>query len=102
MESATTIWSSALSNIAETVSAEQFKTWFDGVSLASVSPEQAVIRVPNAFYSKWFEMHYEGLIAGALRSSLGARPRVSFEIAPQELQPRPAPTLRSGPPSRTG
>ena len=99
MESATTIWSSALSNIAETVSAEQFKTWFDGVSLASVSPEQAVIRVPNAFYSKWFEMHYEGLIAGALRSSLGARPRVSFEIAPQELQPRPAPTDISPPAS---
>ena len=101
MESTATIWSSALSDIAATVSAEQFKTWFDGVSLASVSPEQAVIHVPNAFYSKWFEMHYEGLIAGALQSSLGTRPLVSFEIAPQKIQPRPAPTDIAPPASPT-
>lgn len=101
MESTATIWSSALSGIAETVSAEQFKTWFDGVSLASVSPERAVVRVPNAFYSKWFEMHYEGLIAGALQSSLGKRPLVSFEIAPQEIRPRQVPADTTMPVSPT-
>ena len=91
MQSVEAIWSSALSDIARTVSPNQLETWFDSVSLVSATADQAVVRVPNAFYSKWFELHYEGLIAGALETSLGTRPAVSFEIAPSKVKPRPAP-----------
>jgi len=91
MQSVEAIWSSALSDIAKTVSPNQLETWFNSVSLVSATADQAVVRVPNAFYSKWFELHYEGLIAGALEMSLGTRPSVSFEIAPPKVKPRPAP-----------
>ena len=97
MNATETIWSSALANIARTVTPEQFETWFKDVSLAAVTPERAVIRVPNAFYRKWFEMHYSDLIAAALEAETGTRPAVRLEIAPRELSPAPAPGTAPAP-----
>lgn len=82
MNSTETLWSSALTNIATAVQADQFETWFKDVSLADISDQKAVIRVPNAFYGKWFELHYADLIAGALEGEIGQRPEIAFEIAP--------------------
>ena len=98
MQTTESIWSSALSDIAKSVRPEQFNTWFNGVSLIGVTSDEAVVQVPNAFYCKWFEMHYEGLIGEALSASLGARPAVRFEVAQRELKPRPAP-MNIGPPA---
>ena len=91
MNATEAIWSSALSQIARTVQPEQFQTWFKDVSLVRVTPERATVQVPNAFYCKWFEMHYQSLIAGALESELGAEPAVQFEIAPRRISPKPQP-----------
>jgi chromosomal replication initiator protein len=96
MNSTETVWSSALSHIARAVSPEQFQTWFKDVSLTSLTPELATIHVPNAFYCKWFELHYRDLIGCALEAELDGRPEIRFEIAPPERPRRP----ESPPPSR--
>jgi len=88
MQTTEAIWSSALSAISSALKPGQLDTWFKDVSLIRATPEEATIRVPNAFYRKWFEMHYEGLIAEALGRDLGARPRINFELAEAELRPR--------------
>ncbi len=87
MNTTEAIWSSVLSDVAGAITPEQFKTWFKDVSLLDASPEEATVRVPNAFYCKWFELHYESLIAAALGAALGARPAVKFEVAPRKLEP---------------
>jgi len=89
------IWSAALSRIASSVRPEQFETWFKSISLADATPERAVVRVPNAFYGKWFEVHYVDLIAESLGQVLGARPTVAFEVEPR----KPAPPVVSQPPA---
>ena len=91
MNSTETVWSSALSNVASAIQPDQFDTWFKDVSLSELSPDKATIRVPNAFYSKWFELHYAELIAAALETELGGRPSIVFEIAAQEMPRRPRP-----------
>lgn len=92
MQTTEAIWSSALSDIAKAVRPEQFNTWFSDVSLTSATRDEAVVRVPNSFYCKWFEVHYEGLIGEALRASLGARPAIRFEVVQRELRPSAART----------
>ena len=94
MNTTEAIWSSALSNIARTLQPEQFRTWFKDTALVSVSPEKAIVRVPNAFYCKWFELHYQDLIRAALEAELGTPPALRFEIAapePPRIQPKPSP-----------
>ena len=98
MQTTEAIWSSALSAISASLKPGQLDTWFKDVSLVSASSEEATVRVPNAFYRKWFEMHYEGLIADALSPDLGARPRIRFELASPELRPRPSEKVSSPPP----
>ncbi len=100
MQTAEAIWSSVLTEMTKYISPEQFETWFTDVALTHATPQQAVIRVPNAFYSKWFEMHYAGLLADALHTSLGRRPEIHFEIAPRERKPQPAAPAPSSPPPR--
>ncbi len=95
MQTTETIWSSVLSLVAGTVRPEQLETWFKGVSLIELTADCATIRVPNAFYSKWFQIHYRDMIADALRSELGVRPEIRFEVAQSE--PRPQPAVEPGP-----
>ncbi len=97
-QTAEAIWASVLSNIASSVKPEQFETWFKDVYLARATREEAVVCVPNAFYCKWFEMHYESLLALALERVLGVRPVVKFEVAPCELKAPASQKTESLPP----
>lgn len=90
MNATETLWASVLSSVAASIQPEQFQAWFKDVSLLDANPAEATIQVPNAFYSKWFELHYAVLLADAFGAALGARPAIRFEIAPRTLRPRPA------------
>jgi len=96
MKTTEAIWSSALSTIGRSVQPEQLRTWFKDARLTRLTVDEAVICVPNSFYSKWFEIHYKELIIAALAAETGRRVALSIQVEPRRAVPQP-PVQRPAP-----
>ena len=72
------IWDQIKRNIRDNIPKPEFKTWLSQASLLEITPELAVIEVPNKFIASWLSENYSEHIQQFLRNIVGARPAIRF------------------------
>ena len=68
-------WNACLNHIKSNISDQAYSTWFDGLTLTSLSNEELTIQVPNKFHFEWLESKYRHLIDEAIQKA-GSHPLV--------------------------
>jgi len=86
------LWKKICSILSRELSERSFKTWFEPISLLAVSEESLSLSVPDQYYGKWLEDHYQNLILASIEEVLGHPLKIIYQVV--EL-PKAAPTLPS-------
>ena len=71
----------------ERVSRDIYETWFQDISIESISDYEATIRVPNRFFRDWIRDHYQTLleeVIGQVAEKRGLR--VAYTVSAPEAQ----------------
>ncbi len=74
------VWSKCLKTIAEHVTPQAYKTWFEPIRPISLKDDSLLIRVPNKFFYEWLEQHYIDLLKLAISKELGSKARLEYQI----------------------
>jgi chromosomal replication initiator protein len=72
------IWNRIKRNIQGDISKSEFKTWLSQTSLKEISPELAVIEVPNKFVATWLSDNYSEHIQRLLQNDVRTHPTIQF------------------------
>ena len=88
------LWKKICVILARELSESSFKTWFAPVSLLGVSEESLTISVPDQYFGKWLEGHYQNLILSSVEEVVGHPLKLTYQVVEP---PRTAPTLPSSP-----
>jgi chromosomal replication initiator protein len=81
------LWDDVCDRLRGALNETTFQTWFaeaDGLELDS---DTFSIRVPNDFTREWIEGHFLGLIAAAVKDSIGGERQVRLIVAASEPPP---------------
>ena len=92
------LWKNIRSVLSRELSERSFKTWFDPVSLLSVSPESLTLSVPDNYYGKWLEDHYQNLILSSVEEVLGHSLKIIYQVV--ATPPPAAPSLQVTSPAK--
>jgi len=68
-------WSACLNHIKSSISDQAYSTWFDDLTLTSLTSEELTIQVPNKFHFEWLESKYRHMIDEAIQK-VGSHPLV--------------------------
>ncbi len=79
-ERADRLWSEISQRLRAGMSAHDFETWFRPLAFR-LEDNQAILVVPNHFYSEWIKERHQDLLARALTEALGRGMGVTFELA---------------------
>ncbi|MEI7750492.1 MAG: chromosomal replication initiator protein DnaA [Candidatus Omnitrophota bacterium] len=90
------LWKKICSILSRELSERSFKTWFEPISLLAVSTESLTLSVPDQYYGKWLEDHYQNLILSSVEEVVGHPLKIAYQVV--EL-PKSAPSLPSSAPS---
>lgn len=71
-------WARITKNLESKVTRSEFKTWFSNISLERLSPDLAVIHVPNKFVANWLHENYLIDIQNSFKSVLRQSPEIQF------------------------
>jgi chromosomal replication initiator protein len=74
------VWSKCLKTIAEHVTPQAFKTWFEPIKPIALKDDSLLIKVPNKFFYEWLEQHYIDLLKLAVVKELGSKARLEYQI----------------------
>jgi len=74
------VWTKCLKTIAEHVTPQAYKTWFEPVKPIGLNNDSLLIRVPNKFFFEWLEQHYIDLLKLAISKELGPKGRLEYQI----------------------
>ena len=74
------VWSRISSILSKELSERSYKTWFEGISLHSYNDTSLVLSVPDQYYGKWLEDHYQNLILSAAQEVLGKAVSVTYHV----------------------
>lgn len=85
------LWKKICAILSRELSERSFKTWFDPVSLQDVSDGSITLGVPDSYYGKWLENHYQNLIASASEEVLGHIVTIHYQVIAQPQIPSPLP-----------
>jgi len=66
--------------LSRELSERSFKTWLEPISAAEVSDTTLTLSVPDSYYGKWLEDHYQNLISSAAEEALGKPMRISYRV----------------------
>lgn len=80
-------WRRILLEIGNSISRQQYATWFPSVSARALSAERLELEVPNAWIKSWLVQHYQKVIEEAAGRVLRARPQIVFHIQPEAAAP---------------
>ena len=72
------IWDHIKKNIRSGIPKSEFKTWLSQTSLSEITPELAVIEVPNKFVAAWLSDNYTDRIHELLKDHFSAEPTIRF------------------------
>jgi len=75
-----TVWESCLQNIRNNVNMQAFRTWFEPIKAVRLDGNALTIQVPNKYFYEWLEEHYVSLLKTSIRSQLGDRGRLEYQI----------------------
>ena len=92
------LWEKACSFLKRELSERSFQTWFGPVSIQGLSDDAVTLSVPDSYYGKWLEDHYQNLIESCLQEALGRKVKATYVVVnkslPVEKQP---PQIESSP-----
>lgn len=90
------IWKKICSILSRELSERSFKTWLEPISIADIREETITLKVPDSYFGKWLENHYQNLIESAAEEVLGKAVKLSYKIValPQTLPTIPHPPSR--------
>lgn len=85
------IWPRISSILSKELSERSYKTWLEPVSLLSATSDTLTLGVPDSYYGKWLEDHYQNLILAAAEEVLGRVVKIAYQIveAPKPAAPLP-------------
>ena len=86
------VWKKICAILSRELSERSYKTWFEPISLLSVDPETVILSVPDSYYGKWLEDHYQNLILSASEEVLGHAVKAVYRVVEP---PKAAPALPS-------
>lgn len=75
-----TVWESCLQNIRNNVNMQAFRTWFEPIKAIRLDGNALTIQVPNKYFYEWLEEHYVSLLKTSIRSQLGDKGRLEYQI----------------------
>ena len=93
----TDLWKKICSILSRELSERSFKTWFEPISLLGVSAETLTLSVPDQYYGKWLEDHYQNLILSSVEEVVGHSLRIAYQVIEP---PKAAPSLPSSSPTK--
>ncbi len=90
-EPALGLWKKIRFILSRELSERSFKTWFEPVSLLESSAEELTLSVPDHYYGKWLEDHYQNLILSSAEEVLGYAPKIVYRVVapPQAVSSLP-------------
>ncbi len=91
------VWKKICGILSRELSERSYKTWFEPISLLRAGPEDLVLVVPDSYYGKWLEDHYQNLILAASEEVLGHPVKLVYQVV--EL-PKTAPSLPPSSPAK--
>jgi chromosomal replication initiator protein len=91
------IWKQICLVLSRELSERSFKTWFEPVAVLEISPEALTLSVPDQYYGKWLEDHYQNLILSSVEEVLGHPLKIVYRVVEP---PKTAPSLPVASPSR--
>lgn len=80
VKTAQSVWESCLSFIADNISSQAYKTWFEPIKAVKLSENALSIQVPSKFFYEWLEEHYVKLLKVALHKELGEKAKLVYVI----------------------
>ncbi len=89
------VWEKICAILSKELSERSFKTWFDPVSILALTADSLTLSVPDSYYGKWLETHYQNLISSAAEEALGHPLKVLYQVV--ELPLSSAPSLPPAP-----
>ncbi len=90
------VWNQVQGTLKETLGPQNYEIWIRPIRLASYSPDQINLQVPNRYYRDWVQSNYGTTLAETLRAILGHPITIRFQIGDE--QP-PEPETVDPPPS---
>ena len=81
-DSSKTLWSKCLDLIRESVTEQQFNTWFRPIVFESYSTDDRtlLVQVPSPYVYEYLEQYYVGLLSKVLASCFGTSVRLRYRI----------------------
>lgn len=74
------LWKQICSVLSRELSERSFKTWFEPISALEISPEALTLSVPDQYYGKWLEDHYQNLILSSVEEVLGRPLKIAYRV----------------------
>ena len=76
------LWEKCLSLIKESITEQQFNTWFAPIAFESYSEENKtlLVQVPSPYIYEYLEQYYVGLLSNVLTRSFGTNVRLTYRI----------------------
>jgi chromosomal replication initiator protein len=89
------LWKKICGILSKELSERSFKTWFAPVSLLEATPEALTLSVPDQYYGKWLEDHYQNLVLSSAEEALGRPLTIIYRVVEPPKSPAPAPAAPS-------
>jgi len=74
------LWKKICSILSRELSERSFKTWFEPLALLGVSADSLTLSVPDQYYGKWLEDHYQNLILSSVEEVVGQPLKISYQV----------------------
>ena len=74
------VWKQICSALSRELSERSFKTWFEPVSALELSADALTVSVPDQYYGKWLEDHYQNLILSSVEEVLGRPLKIVYRV----------------------
>ncbi|MDX6516325.1 MAG: chromosomal replication initiator protein, partial [Gaiellaceae bacterium] len=81
---AASLWDEVCERLRGALNDTTFQTWFAESEGLELDGDTFAIRVPNDFTREWIEGHFLGLIAAAVKDSIGGERHVRLLVAESE------------------
>ena len=88
------LWRKICAILSRELSERSFKTWFEPVSLLEISATSLTLSVPDPYYGKWLEDHYQNLILSSAEEVVGHPLVLIYQVV---APPKTAPSLPLSP-----
>ena len=86
------LWKKICASLSRELSERSFKTWFEPISILDVSSESMTLSVPDQYYGKWLEDHYQNLILSSVEEVVGYPLKIVYRVVEP---PKTSPSLPS-------